>query len=82
MDVVAMILLIVLWFIVGAVIDLSWSQDKYCEGFELCNPYWAYKYYESASWFGALVISLVYSALCPPIAVGYWFYKLCTWGRR
>ena len=75
------IFLIFAW-VVGLIIDIIWSCDKYCDGFELCNPYWTYKYYKNVNWFGACIISLTFTALCPPLAIIYWFYKLCTIGRR
>ena len=76
------IILIFAW-IIGLVINIGWiANNKYCDGFELCNPYWAYKYYKNVNWFGACMISLVFTALCPPIAIIYWFYKLCTIGRK
>ena len=68
---------------IGLIIDIGWiATNKYCDGFELCNPYRAYKCCKSVNWFGACMISLVFTALCPPAAFIYWFYKLCTWGRR
>ena len=76
------IALIFVWGI-GLAIDISLiARNKYCDGFELCNPYWAYKYCKKVNWFGACVVSLIFTVLCPPAAAIYWFYKLCTWGRR
>ena len=76
------IILIFAWC-VGFVIDFCWvSDNKYCYGLELCNPYWAYKYYKNVNWFGACVVSLAFTALRPPLAIIYWFYKLCTIGRK
>lgn len=69
-------------WLIGWIIDIIWASKKYCDGFELCNPYWAYNYYKNVNWFGACMISLAFAALCPPAAFIYWFYKLCTWGRR
>lgn len=77
-----MIFLICLWILVGCVIQIAWSCEKYADGLEICNPYYAYKYHRSVNWFGAFMISLLYTALCPITAICYWFYKLCTIGRR
>lgn len=73
---------IILWHMIGVAICIVWSHNKYADGWELCNPYWAYRYHKSANVFGAIMISLLYTALCPIGALCYWFYKLCTVGRR
>ena len=51
------------------------------EGFEFCNPLWIYKNY-SVNVFGAILLALIYNLLCPIGTIGYWIYKLCTFGRR
>lgn len=77
-----MIFLICVMLTIGLTIQIMWSiESKYFDGFEVCNPYWTYKRYK-VNWFGACMISLLYAALCPVTAIGYWFYKLCTIGRR
>lgn len=69
------------WLIVGCVIQIMWSiNSRYFDGFEVCNPYWTYTCYE-VNWFGACIVSLFYTALCPITSICYWFYKLCTIGR-
>lgn len=68
--------------LLGSVMCILWAVESSADGWELCNPYWVYKYYESVNWFGAVMLSLIYTALCPIGAVCYWFYKLCTVGRR
>lgn len=73
---------LILWALFGLLICLVWNMNKYTDGWELCNPYWAYKYHKGVNWFGAIMLSLLYTALCPIGAVCYWFYKLCTIGRR
>lgn len=72
----------VLWMIFGTAICGRWAIHKYTDGWELCNPYWAYHYHKGVNWFGAIVLSLLYTILCPIGAICYWFYKLCTIGRR
>lgn len=71
-----------LWHFCGVGIDFCWAHQKYCDGWELCNPYYSYRYHNNVNWFGAIILSLVFMALCPIGAVCYWFYKLCTIGRR
>lgn len=77
-----MIILLTLWHIFGFIICGSWAGSISTDGWELCNPYWSYKYHYSVNWFGAIIISLVYTILCPIAALIYWFYKLCTIGRK
>lgn len=73
---------LILWAIFGLIICIVWNMGKYTEGWELCNPYWAYKYHKGVNWFGAIMLSLLHTVLCPIGAFCYWFYKLCTVGRR
>ena len=71
----------VLWHLLGLYICLLWLDHSVADGWELCNPYWVHTYYTSVNWFGACVLSFAFAVLCPLMAVGYWFYKLCTVGR-
>lgn len=72
----------VIWNACGVVFCAIWALNKYTDGFELCNPRYSYVYHKSVNWFGAIMLSLLYTALCPIGALCYWFYKLCTVGRR
>ena len=74
-------IIFVVYNLLGAIICSIWCANCYAAGWELCNPYWSYQYY-SVNWFGAVMISLLFSVLCPIGAVCYWFYKLCTIGRK
>ena len=74
--------LTLLWQFCGFGIDFCWVHQKCCDGWELCNPYWAHRYHKSVNWFGAIILSLAFTTLCPVGAICYWFYKLCTIGRR
>lgn len=80
-EIIAIVFIIGIWTLLGGTGCATWAQNKNVEGWELCNPYWAHHYYTSVNWFGAIMISLVYTILCPLGAVCYWFYKLCTVGR-
>ena len=51
------------------------------DGIEFFNPAHVYRH-ERVNWFGALFLALVFTALSPFFAVCYWFYKICTVGRR
>ena len=51
------------------------------DGWEFVNPIHVYNY-NHVNWFGAFIVALFYNALCPIGSVCYWFYKLCTVGRK
>lgn len=81
MTTVGIIIAICIWNLVGLGICTAWSVALQMDGLELCNPCWVYYIYQSVNWFGAIIISLVYTVICPIGAVCYWFCKLCTVGR-
>ena len=60
--------------------DLGGVFDN-TDGFEYVNPIYIYKY-NHVNWFGAIVVAIIYSAICPLGTIGYWCYKLCTVGRK
>lgn len=51
------------------------------DGLEFVNPTWLYKRYK-INWFGAIFIAILFNILCFPFSICYWFYKLCTVGRK
>ena len=51
------------------------------EGFEFLNPRYLYRRFR-VNWFGLTVLTIVLNALIAPVALCYWFYKLCTVGRK
>lgn len=51
------------------------------EGFEFVNPVWWYRNYP-VNPFGAAMCALGFTIICPVMTICYWFYKLCTVGRR
>lgn len=50
-------------------------------GWEGVNPVWIYNHCRVNA-FGAVVLCLLTNSLCPIASIAYWFYKLCTVGRR
>ena len=74
--------ILVIWNIVGFFVTLIWSTlvDEYI--WSLCNPVNSYDCYYKVNWFGAAIISLIYTAFCPVLAIIYWFCVLCTVGRK
>lgn len=69
------------WTVVGSILCAVIADKSYANGWELCNPYWVYRYNKSVNWFGAFILALLYNFACPFGAICYWFYKLCTFGR-
>ena len=45
------------------------------------NPVYLYRRFR-VNWFGLAVLTIVLNVLIAPVALCYWFYKLCTVGRR
>ena len=66
--------------IIAASADLTGAVRE-SEGLEFINPLFIYKH-SKVNWFGALVLALFYSMLCPIGTLCYWFYKICTIGRK
>ena len=79
------IALFLLYNAVGSFFLILWCVERYggIESFEWdnLNPIYIYKR-RNVNWFGAILLTIFGSLLCPIATVGYWFYKLCTVGRR
>lgn len=85
------LLLIFAWsvvggFILGIALGIAYGNQRtgafsMAEGWEFVNPIHIYKY-NKVNWFGAIIVALIYNALCPIGSICYWFYKLCTVGRK
>lgn len=82
------------WFLIGmlwtgiglmllfVIFSVSTTNPLYkAKGLEFLNPVWLWKNYRLNP-FGAALIALVFSMACPLLAVGYWIYKLCTFGKK
>lgn len=78
------------WYIVGFLIGLGivlnvvFAKCIIFEDFEienLLNPLCIYEEVE-VNVFGCAVLTILGNLLLAPIAVCYWFYKLCTVGRK
>lgn len=54
---------------------------RHTRGWEFVNPAYVYTY-NKVNYFGAVVVALGYTCLCPAGALSYWFYKACTVGRE
>lgn len=72
---------LMVWSICGVIIlGLLGVVDKF-DDFSFMNPIKIYKTYR-VNYFGAALICIIYNLLCPIGSIGYWFYKLCTFGRK
>ena len=82
---IAMVIgLFLFWNVLGCVIlaaIANYTSLGKCHGFPCLNPIWLYRHYK-VNWFGAAVSALGLNLCCPIISICYWFYKLCTVGRR
>ena len=57
-------------------------ESDFKGGFQWINPRYIYKTVP-VNWFGCIVLTiLAHLAAGPIISIIYWFYKLCTVGRK
>ena len=86
-----LIVLLILWNVIGfafAFCGPSMVSSKGAFGsakwFEYVNPVFIYKH-NRVNWFGAIMVCLIYSLICPIVTICYWIYKfiyfICTVGR-
>ena len=72
---------LMVWSLGGAIIlGLLGVVDKF-DDFSYVNPIKIYKTYR-VNCFGAALICIIYNLLCPIGSIGYWFYRICTFGRK
>ena len=67
-----------IWNMFGAAAAIPLMLDG-C--LSIVNPACIYKHLK-VNWFGAIVLATICGLICPIATIGYWFYKLCTVGRR
>lgn len=63
-------------------ISLIYIPNNIKTGFAFFNPIRNYKTWTSMNWFGVILGTTLLHVLLPVYAVCYWFYKLCTFGRK
>lgn len=73
--------LILIWNILGffTLLYPAVTYTKY--GFDIINPKVIYKNIK-VNRFGCFWLTLLFNLLCPIVTICYWFYKLCTIGRK
>ena len=75
--------ILLIWILVGGSFSvLLWDIHGIIGSFDYLNPLFVYDYYYNLNWFGVICLTLFYNLVCPLVTVIYWFYKLCTVGRR
>ena len=70
-----------IWSVGGVLILCICGVLTKFNDFSYVNPIKIYKTYR-VNYFGAALICIIYNLLCPIGSIGYWFYKLCTFGRK
>lgn len=73
------IVLNVICYIVGVIFLAEGCIDQF--NFSFVNPLVIYKNIK-VNWFGAAILAIIFNIVFIAAAVPYWFYKLCTCGRR
>ena len=68
---------ICMWSAIGGAVATAFNT----QGFEFVNPMWIYNRY-NVNIIGVLVLTIIINLICPIGSIIYWFYKLCTIGRR
>ena len=84
MNIAEVFILVLFYHFVGltiiAITGFAGAVDN-ASGVEFVNPCFIYRKVR-VNWFGASVLALIYTVLLPMPAIVYWFYKLCTFGRK
>jgi hypothetical protein len=71
----------ILWLTAMIVVDFFIDSAWVCDGLNFLQPNIIY-HNTKLNYFGAGVVCLVLNLFYLPMALCYWFYKLCTVGRR
>ena len=69
------------WFIIQCMVGIVISGVWISQGLAFLRPDIIY-YNTRLNYFGVGIVCLVLNLLFLPMALCYWFYKLCTVGRR
>ena len=75
------IFFLVIWNGCGGIILILLDVLNKFNDFSFMNPIKIYRTYR-VNYFGAALICIIYNLLCPIGSIGYWFYKICTFGRK
>ena len=76
-------MILVVWIVFGGLFSfLPYDNYSLFGSFVYLNPLFLYDHHSKLNWFGVICLALLYNLLCPLITIPYWFYKLCTVGRK
>lgn len=77
--------IITIYTVITVVVNFFWwiiSMNVAVEvGLCFCNPKWIYNHTKT-NWFGTTFLAILANMAFGPSALCYWFYKLCTVGRK
>ena len=71
-----------LWNLIGVFILGITSDHGECLSTWRLNPIDIYQCFKKVNYFGCFWLTLLFNLICPVVSVCYWFYKLCTVGRK
>ena len=71
----------ILWLIVQTIVGTMISHSWICYGLSFLRPDVIY-HNAKLNYFGVGIVCLALNLFFLPMALCYWFYKLCTVGRR
>ena len=76
-------ILLAFWTAFGFVAYVSIFADTKIDTGDLrwLSPKWIYHNY-NVNWFGTFCLTVFFNLMCPLLSIGFWFYKLCTVGRK
>lgn len=77
----SILLIIFIWSLFGLIIYAVLLGEKEINLFDSLNPIYIYRTYQ-VNIFGTIMLFIVFNLICPVGTIMYWFYKLCTVGRR
>ena len=78
MNIGNLIALIIVYVVINVIFICCSSIEEMATGF---NPIQVYKSYK-VNWFGCIMLVLLAHTLFLIMAIVYWFYRLCTVGRK
>ena len=74
---------IVVSLILGTMLEAAAIlQFDYDYAFNIFNPVLNYKRWKKLNWFGVILFTTILNLICPVLSIGFWFFKLCTVGRK
>lgn len=66
-----------------SVVELLFIVDGCDRGdLSVFNPVENYRRWTNLNWFGVILFTFLLNVICPGLSVCYWFWKLCTVGRK